>query len=138
MGVIIGIDFGLKRCGLAVSDELKMIGTPLKTVGNHEIYHALREMKDSMDVEGFVVGLPKGLKGEDTDATAAVHKFLKKLKATFPDQRVWTQDERFTSRIAQKSLIEGNLPRNKRREKGMVDKVSACIILQSFLDSPGT
>ena len=135
MGIIIGIDFGLKRTGLAITDELKMIGSPLETVATKEIIVRLQELVAEKNAEGFVVGMPVGLDNRITDSTRFVLEFVEKLKKTFPNKQVWTVDERFTSKMAKQTMIDANVPKMKRRDKEMVDKISAAIILQSFLDS---
>ncbi|HAW51729.1 MAG TPA: Holliday junction resolvase RuvX [Flavobacteriales bacterium] len=131
---ILCIDFGAKRCGLAISDELQMIGTPLRTVRTHELLADIEYLLKSEALEGIVIGKPKDLKGNETDASKLVTVFTKKLKGKFPDLNIWSEDERFTSKIALQSMLEGNVPKNKRRDKSVIDKVSAAIILQSFLD----
>lgn len=135
MGIIIGIDFGLKRTGLAITDDLKMIGSPLETVPTNEIFIRLQALVTEKNIEGFVLGMPVGLDNRSTDSTRFVVEFVEKLKKTFPNKQVWTVDERFTSKMAKQTMIDGNVPKMKRRDKGMVDKISAAIILQSFLDS---
>ena len=135
MSIIIGIDFGLKRTGLAITDDLKMIGSPLETVPTRELIERLQVLIQEKDIEGFVVGMPVGLDNRSTDSTRFVIDFIEKLKKIFPKKQIWTVDERFTSKIAKQTMIDGNLPKKKRRDKGMVDKISAAIILQSFLDS---
>jgi len=134
MGIILGIDFGLKRSGLAITDDLKMIGSPLETVETKHLFTKLEELLTQKEVEGIVVGMPMGLDNKSTDATGHVIDFIEKLKNKFSKMKVWTVDERFTSKIAKQTMIYGNLPKMKRRNKGIIDKISAAIILQSFLD----
>jgi len=134
MSRVIGIDFGTKRVGLATTDPLQIIASPLETVRTHLIFQFLQEYCQAEEVEAFVVGMPKNLDNSDTDATKPVQGFVKKLKKTFPAQSVHLQDERFTSKQALDAMIEGGTSRKYRREKGNVDKVSATIILQSYLE----
>jgi len=131
---ILSIDYGSKRCGLAISDELQMIGTPLRTVPSHELLSDIENLMKSEALEGIVIGRPKDLKGKDTDASKLVSVFIKKLKKKFPKLEIWSEDERFTSKIAFQAMLDGNVPKHKRRDKSVIDKVSASIILQSFLD----
>ena len=135
MGIILGIDYGLKRCGLAISDELKIIGSPLETVETAIIMEHLKGLIDQYNVKEVVVGLPMGLDNKKTDATIPVETFIQKFQKRFENVKIHTMDERFTSKIAKQTMIQGNVPKMKRRDKGMVDKISAAIILQSFLDT---
>jgi len=134
MSKILSIDYGSKRCGLAISDDLQMIGSPLRTVATHELFVDIGQLLENEDVEGIVIGLPKDLRGGQTDASKLVMKFIKKVKRAFPNLKVWSEDERFTSKIAMQAMLAGNVPKHKRRDKSVIDKVSASIILQSFLD----
>ena len=117
-----------------MSDELQMIGSPLRTVATHEIINDIKEIIKSEELEGIVIGLPKNLKGGDTDASKPVLSFTKRIKKLFPELKIWSEDERFTSKIAFQAMLDGNVPKIKRRDKSVIDKVSASIILQSFLD----
>lgn len=111
-----------------------MIGSPLKTVPTNTIFDELVKLSSSDNIMGFVVGMPQDLKGRETDATAKVKIFVKQLKKKFPEMGVWTEDERFTSKMALQSMIDGNISKSRRRDKSVIDNVSAAIILQSFLD----
>ena len=134
MAKIVGIDFGSKRTGIAMSDELAMIASPLETIHTSELLSYLLEKKKE-GIDEVVMGLPKGLKGEDTDATRQVLDFEKHVKRSIPGMLIHLVDERFTSKLAMQAMVSGNVPKSKRREKGMIDKISAAIILQSFLDN---
>lgn len=134
MGRLIGIDYGTKRTGLAATDPLQIIASPLETVRTHLILEYLKNYCEQEDVEAFVVGMPKNLDNSDTHATKHVEGFVKKLKKIFTAQRVYLQDERFTSKQALDAMIEGGTSKKYRREKGNIDKVSATIILQSYLE----
>jgi putative Holliday junction resolvase len=134
MGKIIGLDFGTKRIGVAISDALHMIATPVETIPAKDLIEYLKMQDEEIEVDGLVLGLPKGLDGKPTNSTQQVLDLEKHLKRTFPDWFVQLEDERFTSKIARMALVQGNMPKAKRREKGAIDKVSAAIILQSFLD----
>lgn len=130
---VIAIDFGLKRTGLAVTDPLRIIATALDTVESKELMTYLKAYTAKEKVDGFVVGLPTNLDGSATDVTANVNVFVQALRSVFPDKFVETMDERFTSRMAQQTLLESGKGRMARREKGQVDRISATIILQSWM-----
>ena len=134
MGKVIGIDYGTKRIGIAISDELKMIASPLEFIHAAELIDYLKKKVNENSIDAFVLGLPRDLSGRETNATHQVLDLEKHLKKTFPEQEIHLIDERFTSKMASQAMITGNVPKNKRREKGMIDKISAAIILQSFLD----
>lgn len=130
---VIAIDFGLKRTGLAVTDPLRIIATALDTVESSKLMDYLKAYATKEKVDGFVVGLPTNLDGSTTDITANVHAFVQALRAVFPDKFVETVDERFTSRMAQQTLLASGKGRMARREKGQVDRISATIILQGWM-----
>lgn len=131
---VIAIDFGLKRTGLAVTDPARIIASALDTVHSTELMSYLKRYVNKEAVEGFVVGLPCNLDGTPTDITKNVVLFVSALKEAFPGQWVETVDERFTSTIAQRTMLESGIGRMARREKGMVDRISATIILQGWMD----
>ena len=128
------IDYGTKRVGIAVTDINQIIATPLETVPALEVINYLAAYLQREPVELFVVGMPVHLDSSDTDATPHVKGFVKRLKAKFPDKEIILADERFTSRIAQQAMLAGGMKKKDRREKANVDKISATIILQSFLE----
>jgi putative holliday junction resolvase len=134
MGRVMAIDYGLKRTGLAVTDSLRIIATPLETVPSSGLLDFLKKYLARETVDEFVVGMPKTLKNEDSEIAPAVRKFVEELKAVFPDRPVHLADERFTSSMAMKAMIEGGMKKKDRRVKGNVDKISATIILQSFME----
>ncbi|MDX9750581.1 MAG: Holliday junction resolvase RuvX [Flavobacteriales bacterium] len=131
---VIAIDHGAKRTGLAVTDPLRIIATALGTVPTAEVLAYLRRYLASEAVDGFVVGLPVNLDGTPTDATPHVQAFIGELRKAFPGQWVETADERFTSRMAQQVLVQSGKGRMARRDKGQLDRISATIILQGWLD----
>lgn len=135
MGRIIGVDYGTKRTGLAATDPLQIIASPLNTIPSHQIISYLISYCQQEETEAFVVGMPKNLDNTATDATKSVEAFVRKLKKAFPDQPVHLHDERFTSRMAMRAMIDGGTTKKYRRQKENIDKISATIILQSFLDS---
>lgn len=135
MGRLIGIDYGSRRIGLAVTDPSQMIASPLETYGIDEVFRFLYDYQAREEVEGFVVGLPTNSDGSDTDSTSGVRQFVKRLRKKFPQKAIHLQDERFTSKMALDAMIQGGMKKKKRREKGNIDKISAAIILQLFLES---
>jgi putative Holliday junction resolvase len=134
---IIAIDHGLKRTGLAVTDPLRIIATALDTVPTQELMDYLKAYLAREEVDGFVVGLPMGLDGRPTDATPHVQGFIVRLKKAFPGKRVETMDERFTSTMAKETMLASGIGRKARRDKGTVDRISATIILQGWLERQG-
>ena len=128
------IDYGLKRTGLAVTDSLRIIATPLETVLTKDLIEFLTRYLQKESVDEFVVGMPKNLKSEDSEIAPAVRAFISVLAKTFPDKRIHEADERFTSSMAMKAMIEGGMKKKDRQVKVNVDRISATIILQSFLD----
>lgn len=134
MDRIIGIDYGRKRVGVAVSDPLGIFASALETVPAAKIVEYLKNYTSKEKVVRFVVGYPMNLNNKPAEAAKDVDVFLKVLKKQFPDIPVTLEDERFTSQLAMKAMIAGGVRKSDRREKGSVDKVSAAIILQTFLD----
>tara|TARA_B100000989_G_C19501132_1_gene454328 strand:+ start:530 stop:943 length:414 start_codon:yes stop_codon:yes gene_type:complete len=133
MGRIICFDYGAKRVGIAVTDEQRIISTPLDTYDTGKIFNFIDSYIRSNNVDLFVVGLPTNLKGLETDATKISCNFIKTLKKKYKQIDVKTYDERFTSKMAKDSLIFLGKSKKYRRKKSNIDKVSASIILQSYL-----
>lgn len=131
------IDYGLKRTGIAVTDPLKIIASPLETVSTDDLMRWMKDYTQKEEVDLIVVGKPTNLDQSDTHTTKAVLKLIDSLKGTFPAIPVEEEDERMTSKIAKQSMIMGGMKKKKRRDKGNVDKISAAIILQSFLKRTG-
>ncbi len=134
MGRVLAIDYGLKRTGLAVTDPLQIIATPLETVPTHNLLNYLKEYCQREAVDAFVIGMPKNLRNEDSEIAPMVRKFVMVLESAFSDKPVHQVDERFTSSIAQRAMIEGGMKKKDRQVKGNVDKISATLILQTFLE----
>jgi putative Holliday junction resolvase len=134
LGRIIAIDYGRKRTGLAVSDPLRLISNNLKAVPSSEIFDFLDDYFSREKVDIIVVGYPRKLNNQPSESVIYIEPFIKKLGKIFPDKEIVLMDERFTSKIAFNSMIEGNLKKKKRRDKGLIDTISANLILQSFLD----
>ena len=134
MDRIIGIDYGRARVGVAVSDPLGIFASPLETVPSAKIIEYLQKYASAETVIKFVVGYPLNLNGAPAQAAADVDAFLKQLQKAFPETPVALEDERFTSVLAHRAMIDGGMKRSDRRDKNSVDKISAAIILQSYLD----
>lgn len=134
MDRILGIDYGRKRVGVAVSDPLRIFASALETVHSAKIIDYLKKYAKEQRIERFVVGYPMNLNGVPSEAAADVDVFLKQLKKHFPDIPVTLEDERFTSVLAHRAMIDGGMKKMDRRDKAAVDKVSAALILQTYLD----
>ncbi|HMC97277.1 MAG TPA: Holliday junction resolvase RuvX [Flavobacteriales bacterium] len=132
---VIAIDHGSKRTGLAVTDPLRIIATALDTVPTAELMAYLERYVGKEEVDGFVVGLPAHLDGKPTDATPGALALVDALKKAFPGKWVETVDERFTSRMAQQTLLASGKGRMARRDKGQLDRISATIMLQGWMES---
>ena len=137
MGRVLAIDHGRKRTGLAVTDPLRIIASALDTVPTAEVLAYLNAYLAREEVDGFVVGLPMGLDGRPTDATAGVEAFLKQLRKAFPGKWVETVDERFTSSLAKQAVLQSGIGRMARRDKAQLDRISATIMLQDWLTRKG-
>ena len=134
MGRIVALDFGLKRTGIAMTDELQIIASPLTTVDSAELMVFLKDLMLKNQVDTIVLGEPKRLNNEDTHITQNVYLLKEALEKEFPLQKIELVDERFTSKMAMQSMIDGGLKKKQRQEKGALDSVSATIILQSYMN----
>ena len=134
MDRIIGIDYGRKRVGVAVSDPLGIFASALETVQTAKIIEYLKKYAENEKVVRFVVGYPMNMDGAPSEAAKDVDVFLKQLAKAFPDVPVTLEDERFTSVLAHRAMIDGGMKAKDRRDKESVDKISAAIILQSYMD----
>lgn len=135
MGRILAIDYGRKRTGIAVTDILQMIAGGLVTVPSAELVPWIAAYMKKEPVERIVVGQPKQMNNEPSENMKYVEAFVSHLKRTIPDVPVEFYDERFTSVLAHKAMIDGGLKKKKRQDKGLVDEISAVIILQSYLEN---
>lgn len=135
MSRILAIDFGKKRTGIAVTDELQIIASGLTTVYTTELLAFLKDYISKEKVELFLVGLPKQMNNTDSESEILIAPFLEKLSQQIPSIPVKRIDERFTSKMAFQTMIDSGMKKKQRRNKAMVDEISATIILQSYLYS---
>ena len=133
MGKILAIDHGTKRIGLAITDQLRIIASGLDTIPAAEIEHVLDGLFQKEEIDQVVVGLPLRLNAQDSDTTRRVREFVKYLQKRYPEMEVVTYDERFTSKIAQQTMIMAGAKKKQRREKGKLDIISATVLLQDYL-----
>ena len=133
MSIILAIDFGLKRTGLAVTDNNQIIASGLKTVETSSLIHFLLEYSITEDLGTIVIGFPKKLNNTPSEIEPDILKFIKKLSFKIPNVKIERFDERFTSKIAHQTMLLGGLKKKQRSNKETVDMVSATIILQSYL-----
>jgi len=131
---ILSIDYGVRRTGIAVTDPLQIIANGLTTVDTRELMKYLQDYVAREEVELFVVGLPKQTNGRDSDNLPRVKNFVSQLKKAFPEIPVEMWDERFTSVMAHQTMLESGLGKMARRNKALVDEISACIILQGWME----
>lgn len=133
MARILAIDYGLKKTGIAVTDELQMIASGLTTVASKEIFVFLKNYLEKEKVSLFLVGEPKTLSNKPSESEKFITPFVRKLKKLFPKVEVKRIDERFTSKIAFQTMIDSGLKKKQRRNKELIDEISATILLQSYL-----
>ena len=134
MDRLVGIDYGRKRVGVAVSDPLCIFASALETVHSAKIIEYLVNYARQETIRLFVVGYPTNMDGRPSEAAKDVDIFLKQLRKAFPDIPVVTEDERFTSVLAHRAMIDGGMKYKDRKDKSSVDRISAAIILQSYMD----
>ncbi len=133
MGRVLAIDFGKKRTGIAVTDELQIIASGLTTVNTKELIPFLKEYVQKENVELFILGKPKQMDNTDSESESLIIPFLQKLKKSIPNIPIKREDERFTSKMAFQTMIDSGLNKKQRQNKALVDEISATIILQSYL-----
>jgi putative Holliday junction resolvase len=134
IGRIVAIDFGLKRTGLAMTDEMNIIASPLTTVESKILMSFLKTLTEKNKIDTLVLGEPKRLNNEDTHITENVRLLKTALEKEFPALKIVLMDERFTSKMAFQSMIDSGMKKKQRQEKGTIDMISAAIILQSYLE----
>ena len=131
---ILALDFGKVRTGIAVTDELQLIASGLTTVDTKKLMSFLEEYTKVEKVEWFVVGLPRQMDNTPSESEVLIQSFLVKLEEQFPHIPVERQDERFTSKMAFQSMLDSGIKKSKRKDKGLVDEISATLILQAYLE----
>ena len=134
MGQILAVDFGKKRCGLAATDDLRIIASGLDTVETSVLMEYLRKYFEKNTVDEVVIGLPTDLHGNMSEVEQDIQKFIEEFKNEFPEVSVVRFDERFTSKIASYFISQSGKNKKQRQEKGLIDKVSATLILQQYLE----
>lgn len=135
MGRIVAIDYGLKRTGLAVTDPLQLIATALTTIETPRLFNFLKDYCQREKVSMFLIGEPKNLDDSETHASAPVAAAIKRLKKLFPAIPVQTIDERYSSKLASRAMIDMGMKKKQRQEKGMIDQIAATMLLQEYLSS---
>ncbi|WP_298536611.1 Holliday junction resolvase RuvX [uncultured Algibacter sp.] len=135
MARILAIDFGTKRTGIAVTDELQIIASGLTTVSTKELLPFLKDYTQKESVELFLVGEPKQMNNTASESEIHIKSFIVKLEKVFPSIPIQRVDERFTSKMAFQTMIDSGLKKNQRKNKSLIDEISATLILQSFLYS---
>ncbi|MFI5152802.1 MAG: Holliday junction resolvase RuvX [Chitinophagales bacterium] len=136
MARILCIDYGKKRTGIAVTDPLKIIASGLTTVESPRLISFLKEYFSRESVEMILIGEPHNLNHTDTDATAMVRNFISQLHAVFPSISIKTIDERFTSKLAARAMLDMGMKKKQRQKKELIDEIAATIMLQEYLDRP--
>lgn len=134
MSQIIAIDYGKARCGIAATDDLQMIASALTTVETKNLISFLQKYFAENKVEAMVIGLPTDLKGNLSEIEIEILKFVEQAKTLFPEVEIHRLDERFTSKMASYFISQSGKNKKQRQEKGLIDKISATIILQNFLE----
>ena len=135
MGRILAIDYGRKRTGLAVTDALRITANPLLTIETNQLIHWLTDYFAHEQVDEVVIGHPTQMNGEDSESMNYIRPFMGVFKKTFPDKPITMFDERFTSVLAHRAMIDGGMKKKDRQNKAVVDKIAACIILEDYLES---
>lgn len=135
MGRIMAIDYGRKRCGIAVTDELQLIANGLTTVKSHEVFEFITNYLAKEKVDCLVIGEPKDMQNNPSEASRFIEPFVNRLRKAFPLLDIRRFDERFTSVMAFQSMIDAGLSKKKRQDKSLVDTISATLILQSYMES---
>lgn len=134
MSQVVAIDYGKVRCGIAATDDMQLIASALTTVETKNIFSFLEKYFSENKVETLVIGLPTDLKGSLSEIETDILKFIEKVKELFPEVEIHRFDERFTSKMASFFISQSGKNKKQRQEKALIDKVSATIILQNFLE----
>ena len=131
---IVAIDFGQKRTGIAVTDEMQIIASGLKTIETKIIFDFLKTYFAAEKVEKVIIGEPKQMNGMPSESTAMIAEFVNKFKIVFREMPIESVDERFTSKMAFQTMIDSGLKKNQRKNKALIDEIAATILLQSYLN----
>lgn len=135
MGRLLAIDFGRRRCGIAVTDTLRLVANPLETVETPGLVEYVRRYVSGGEVDAVVVGLPRQMNGEDSESMRYLTPQINRLRKLIAPVPVVFHDERFTSVLAHRAMIDGGMKKSDRRDRAVVDRISASIILNDFLTS---
>ena len=135
MGRVLAIDYGQKRCGIAVSDTLQLIANGLDTIPTANLMSFMENYFQREPVDVVVFGLPRQMNNQESQSMQYIAPFVKRFKEKFPDKKVEFEDERFTSKMAFQTMIDCGLKKKERQNKALIDQVSATIILQSYLEN---
>ncbi len=135
MSRILAIDYGLKRTGIAVTDPLRIIASALATVPTPEVFAFLKKYCSDEDVESFVVGLPLYPDGNPAQTAPQTDEFVEQLRKIFPEKNIFRQDERFTSNDAKQIILQSGAKKQKRRDKSLVDRIAAALILEHYMEA---
>ena len=133
MGRIMAVDYGRKRVGIAVTDPQQIIAQGLLTVSAHKIWDFFQGYMEKEEVDEFVIGYPRQMNNLPSEAIRWINPFVKKLNKIYPEKKITLYDERFTSVMAHQSMLAGGVKKEKRKDKALVDKISATIILQGYM-----
>lgn len=137
MGRVIAIDYGRKRTGIAVTDINRIIASPLTTLRSDETEKFLSGYLEREDVDVIVIGYPKQMNNKPSEAVKYIDPFVRRLRKLFPHKELVLEDERLTTVMSLKAIIEGGVKKKERRDKSLADKISASLILRSYLDRSG-
>lgn len=132
---VLAIDYGQKRTGIAVTDEMQIIASGLTTVATHTLVDFLKDYFNKEKVEAVLIGEPKQMNGQPSESASIIKGFVTHFSNVFPEMKVVRMDERFTSKLAFQSMIDGGLSKKQRQNKGLIDEISATIMLQDYLNS---
>ena len=135
MAIVVGIDYGTKRTGIAVTDPNESVASPYATIKTEYLFDFLMDYCENNKVEKIVVGMPKQPNGKFSEITGMVNCFINELKRILPSVSVINYPEIFTTKMAKDTLLNSGLKKKKRRDKSLIDKISACLILSSYLDN---
>lgn len=134
MGRILAIDYGRKRTGLAATDPLRITAQPLETVPTHTLVDWLKAYFEREDIDTVLLGYPRQLSGADSESMTYIRPFIATFGKRFPDKQLVMYDERFTSVLAHRAMIDGGMKKKQRQDKAVVDKIAACILLEDYLE----